>query len=77
MECCDCNMQESVVPMAFLRAKPIGVMQMIDQGEQDDKARLGLPLTCIEALRKGFAIAEAALVCCRGACRVWQVCQAC
>ncbi len=23
--------------MAFLRAKPIGVMQMIDQGEQDDK----------------------------------------
>ena len=25
--------------MAFLRAKPIGVMQMIDQGEQDDKAR--------------------------------------
>ncbi|CAL8464620.1 g4155 [Coccomyxa elongata] len=30
-------MQESVVPMAFLRAKPIGVMQMIDQGEQDDK----------------------------------------
>lgn len=31
--------QEAVVPMAFLRAKPIGVMQMIDQGEQDDKAR--------------------------------------
>ena len=30
--------QEAVVPMAFLRAKPIGVMQMIDQGEQDDKA---------------------------------------
>ena len=27
------------MPMAFLRAKPIGVMQMIDQGEQDDKAR--------------------------------------
>ncbi len=26
--------------MAFLRAKPIGVMQMIDQGEQDDKVRL-------------------------------------
>ena len=25
------------MPMAFLRAKPIGVMQMIDQGEQDDK----------------------------------------
>ncbi len=23
--------------MAFLRAKPIGVMGMIDQGEQDDK----------------------------------------
>lgn len=30
-------MQESVVPMCFLRAKPIGVMQMIDQGERDDK----------------------------------------
>jgi len=23
--------------MAFLRARPIGVMQMLDQGEQDDK----------------------------------------
>jgi inorganic pyrophosphatase len=23
--------------MCFLRAKPIGVMQMLDQGEQDDK----------------------------------------
>jgi inorganic pyrophosphatase len=32
-------MQESVVPMCFLRAKPIGVMQMLDQGEQDDKVR--------------------------------------
>ena len=30
-------MQESVVPMCFLRAKPIGVMQMLDQGERDDK----------------------------------------
>ncbi len=30
-------LQEPVVPMSFLRAKPIGVMQMIDQGEQDDK----------------------------------------
>jgi len=30
-------MQEPVVPMSFLRAKPIGVMPMIDQGEQDDK----------------------------------------
>lgn len=30
-------MQESVVPMSFLRAKPIGVLQMIDQGEKDDK----------------------------------------
>ncbi len=29
--------QEPVVPMSFLRAKPIGVMPMIDQGEQDDK----------------------------------------
>ncbi|GIL63046.1 hypothetical protein Vafri_17195 [Volvox africanus] len=30
-------MQEPVVPMCFLRAKPIGVMQMLDQGERDDK----------------------------------------
>eukprot|EP00798_Chlamydomonas_sp_ICE-L_P022285 gene22285-29362_t len=30
-------MQEPVVPMCFLRVKPIGVMQMLDQGEQDDK----------------------------------------
>jgi inorganic pyrophosphatase len=30
-------MQEPVVPMSFLRAKPIGVMQMLDQGERDDK----------------------------------------
>lgn len=30
-------MQESVVPMCFLRAKPIGVMSMLDQGERDDK----------------------------------------
>jgi inorganic pyrophosphatase len=30
-------MQEPVVPFSFLRAKPIGVMQMVDQGEQDDK----------------------------------------
>ena len=30
-------MQSTVVPMAFLRAKPIGVMMMLDQGEQDDK----------------------------------------
>jgi Inorganic pyrophosphatase len=30
-------MQEPVVPMSFLRCKPIGVMQMLDQGEQDDK----------------------------------------
>ena len=32
-----CCWQEPVVPMSFLRAKPIGVMPMIDQGEQDDK----------------------------------------
>ena len=32
--------QEPVAPMAFLRAKPIGVMGMIDQGEQDDKVRV-------------------------------------
>lgn len=30
-------MQEAVVPMCFLRARPIGVMQMLDQGERDDK----------------------------------------
>lgn len=30
-------MQESVAPMCFLRAKPIGLMPMLDQGEQDDK----------------------------------------
>mmetsp|Transcript_16091 Transcript_16091/g.34813 ORF Transcript_16091/g.34813 Transcript_16091/m.34813 type:complete len:198 (-) Transcript_16091:758-1351(-) len=30
-------MQESVIPMCFLRAKPIGVMHMLDQGEEDDK----------------------------------------
>lgn len=29
--------QESVVPLCILRAKPIGVMKMIDQGEADDK----------------------------------------
>ncbi|KAK9786382.1 hypothetical protein WJX73_001923 [Symbiochloris irregularis] len=30
-------MQEPVVPMSFMRVKPIGVMGMLDQGEQDDK----------------------------------------
>jgi inorganic pyrophosphatase len=30
-------MQEPVVPMSFLRIKPIGVMEMLDQGEKDDK----------------------------------------
>jgi len=30
-------MQESVVPMCFMRVRPIGVMGMVDQGEQDDK----------------------------------------
>lgn len=30
-------MQEPVAPMCFLRAKPIGLMPMLDQGEQDDK----------------------------------------
>jgi len=29
--------QESVVPLAIMRAKPIGVMKMSDQGEEDDK----------------------------------------
>ncbi len=33
-------MQEPVVPMCFLRARPIGVMQMLDQGERDDKVRI-------------------------------------
>ena len=30
-------MQEPVAPSCFLRVKPIGVMHMLDQGEQDDK----------------------------------------
>lgn len=30
-------MQEHVAPLSFLRAKPIGVMHMVDQGEDDDK----------------------------------------
>jgi inorganic pyrophosphatase len=30
-------MQETVVPLSFLRVRPIGVMNMIDQGEKDDK----------------------------------------
>jgi len=30
-------MQEPVVPMCFLRARAIGLMPMIDQGEKDDK----------------------------------------
>lgn len=30
-------MQEPVPPLAFLRAKPIGAMRMIDCGEEDDK----------------------------------------
>jgi inorganic pyrophosphatase len=34
-------MQEPVVPMCFLRARPIGVMQMLDQGERDDKIIAG------------------------------------
>jgi inorganic pyrophosphatase len=29
--------QEPVVPMCILTARPIGVMQMIDQDEEDDK----------------------------------------
>ena len=29
--------QESVVPLCLLRAKPIGVMRMIDENESDDK----------------------------------------
>lgn len=29
--------QDKVVPLAILRAKPIGVMRMLDQGEADDK----------------------------------------
>lgn len=29
--------QESVVPLCIMMAKPIGVMKMIDQGEEDDK----------------------------------------
>ena len=29
--------QEPAVPLAIMRAKPIGVMKMLDQGEADDK----------------------------------------
>ncbi len=29
--------QETVVPLCIMKAKPIGVMRMIDQGEGDDK----------------------------------------
>src|SRR5665213_3288005 len=29
--------QEEVVPLSIMRAKPIGVMKMTDQGEADDK----------------------------------------
>ncbi len=29
--------QEVVVPLALMRARPIGVMKMVDQGEDDDK----------------------------------------
>lgn len=29
--------KESILPLSILRAKPIGVMKMIDQGESDDK----------------------------------------
>ena len=29
--------QETAVPLCIMRAKPIGVMKMIDQGEADDK----------------------------------------
>ena len=29
--------QEAAIPLCILRAKPIGVMKMIDQGEADDK----------------------------------------
>ncbi len=29
--------QDSVVPLAIMMAKPIGVMKMVDQGEEDDK----------------------------------------
>ena len=29
--------QEPVVPLSILEAKPIGLMKMIDQGEEDDK----------------------------------------
>ncbi|MDQ3023088.1 MAG: inorganic diphosphatase [bacterium] len=30
-------MQETVVPLSLLRARPIGMMQMLDQGEKDEK----------------------------------------
>ncbi|KAJ6922296.1 hypothetical protein NC652_016067 [Populus alba x Populus x berolinensis] len=34
---CDCHACEPVLPGCFLRAKAIGLMPMIDQGEKDDK----------------------------------------
>jgi hypothetical protein len=44
------------VPMCFLRAKPIGVMQMLDQGEQDDKVGRGwVGWRCGLALARGSA----------------------
>src|SRR5687768_18386935 len=30
-------MQEEVAPLSLLRARPIGMMQMVDQGEKDEK----------------------------------------
>ena len=58
------------MPMAFLRAKPIGVMQMIDQGEQDDKARRCRPFCRHWAVCAGSVTACAAPVLCMTPCCV-------
>ncbi len=46
--------------MAFLRAKPIGVMGMIDQGEQDDKVCTSFMLS---PSKHDTAVAAVCLVC--------------
>lgn len=48
---CYIALQEPVQPFSFLRCKPIGVMQMVDQGEQDDKIIAG---GCARALAGSF-----------------------
>lgn len=56
------RLQEPVQPFSFLRCKPIGVMQMVDQGEQDDKIIAG---GCADQVLLSF-------VCTGGARKSWQ-----